>query len=167
MKRNFRRIMIIGETANSVHGSELREYIQRIANNMSINGQIRNIKGDSKVEIICEGEKEKLDNFFKKIKKLEKCKDKLFNIKEVNNEEELFEFKEFKLVREDELSEMVWALQGAGKVFYATEKTRIESLYDGLKTGITYISIHTGNIRSGEKYSKIPLFIIELPYCNL
>jgi len=115
------RIVIDGETASSVQGAELRETVQKIARGMGITGQIRNVKGKPRVEVICG--KEKSDLLFEEINKLKKRGDVLFRIKNIFKTDELFDdFQDFDVVREDDLSEMVWALQGAGKVFVSASK---------------------------------------------
>jgi len=39
-------------TSSSVQGAELRETVQKIAGKIGIKGQIRNVKGKPKVEIL-------------------------------------------------------------------------------------------------------------------
>ena len=46
-------------------------------------------------------------------------------------------FDGFQIEKEDELTEMVWALQGAGRVFEMQERTRINRLDRALHYGLT------------------------------
>ena len=49
-------------------------------------------------------------------------------------------FDGFQIEKEDELTEMVWALQGAGRVFEMQERTRINRLDRALRYGLTIMS---------------------------
>jgi len=158
------RVVIEGKTASAVQGTGLRDAIQEIADNLGAKGQIRNIKGESKVEVICE--KVHCVRLKEEILRLDSTQENVFKIKKVDIKEDLFdEFTGFDVVREDDLSEMVWGLQAAGKVFAITEEkrefTRNRSLFKGLELCINSISIHLDQIQSNEKRSPMHLFAVE------
>jgi len=163
MAQDISRIIVYGETTSSVHGAELREKIQEIALKWKIDGQIRNVKGWPQVEIICcRDDKEKFRNFFNELLGLKAQKDALYNVTDVLERDSLFDdFNGFNVVRSDDLSEMVWGLQAAGKVFSFSEKTRNMSLFKSLELCINSVSVQLDQMEAAGKYSSFHLFAIE------
>lgn len=131
-----------GETPADVQGVNLREEIQRIAVKKpfkdNILGFVRNDKQNGLVEIICKSKKGTalVDEFYAEILKLNQ-ENGLIKISEKNSgvitmsystavkrdllNKEL-KFNDFRIERNDELTEIVWALQAAGKIFQSGAK---------------------------------------------
>ena len=126
-----------------VHGVHLREVVHKSIVNCQtkltskINGHVRNIKNKPIVEVKLVS----IDDVFPKAAHsvLEKAFQKEFKIDDVNSKYYGVElespvktsdfsddFGPFTIFREDELSEMVWALQGAGREFRAAIEVILE-----------------------------------------
>ena len=140
------RILISG---TDVQGVTLRENIYNVANdkNLAIKGFVRNLKHDNKVEIFCLADDDKLKKFVEEINKLNKKPvemDSLTSTK-LGNEQlarDMFSekaFESFEIERADDLRAMVWALQGAGKIFSWMAKRGLESKLCGLRDELLYI----------------------------
>ena len=164
-KNEYRKITIEGETTNDVQGTNLRDRIEKIGNELNAGGFVRNIKGEAIVEIICEADKAK--QFHEKLKELKKRKSELFRIKEIKEPSgKLFDkFDRFRIIREDDLTEMVWGLLGAGRSFQFAEKMRESQrksrLLTGLKQELTSISNQLDCIKGGDLYYELRTFCIE------
>ncbi|RLF94866.1 hypothetical protein DRN50_04710 [Thermococci archaeon] len=170
------RIVLKGDTPDDVQGINLRNEIARIAKNLrkegkNIRGQIRNIKGEAKVEILCQGSdvREFIERLKKFIDKEFKGKIKLNEYKE----KRIVDLKDdFVIIREDDLTEMVWALRGAGKVFERLiklidekererESKRKKSLLLSLENELSSIYDRADRIERREAHMKFRLFCIE------
>jgi len=141
-----------GKNSEDLHGVELRERIRKIAYNLKINGVVKNLKASGTVKVTCSvSNSEEANNFFSEILSI---KQSLIRIDEIKSKktkvvyeppENVSPFKDFNIERADELSEMVWALLGAGRVFSSTEKVREKNrrknLGRSLKYGVSDISI--------------------------
>ena len=156
------RIIIQGKTATDVQGIGLRDKIQRIAKDMVIKGMVRNVKGEPKVEIICEAER--ANELYERIEKL---KNEIRGNFIVNKPSaQLFdEFDDFYIKREDDLTEMVWGLQGAGKAFKEAEKMREENrkrmLIKSLTQELNSILVHIDKLRHKEPVSSLRVICLE------
>jgi len=128
VETNCSRIILEGRTSFGIQGINLREKIEETIKQpkngkpLDVKGRVRNLK-DGKVEIICMGSEVEL--LYETLVKW--CQDHLFGIKKVTKEEvhdpEAIRFTDFTVERSDDLSEMVWALRGAGYRFVqSTEK---------------------------------------------
>ena len=143
MADNIWRMVFAGRTDMDVQGVYFRQIIKEIADGdeLMLKGQVRNLK-DGSVEVICECERRKAKNFYDSI--IRKAKAKGIRIKEekcITPTEDIFEFKkEFKIIREDDLREMVWALQGAGRVFKEQEEVKRAEMINGLRYELHSIS---------------------------
>ncbi|MFH0890067.1 MAG: hypothetical protein V1836_02895 [Candidatus Aenigmatarchaeota archaeon] len=170
----YKKIIVVGESESDVQGTDLREDIKKVATSLGINARIENVKDKSEVKVICESDK--ADSLYKGIKILvDKANedDKLYFIKDVKlPDDRIFDNTDLDLVREDDLSEMVWALRGAGRAFKKLadetkkleerkQKVKTESMFTGLRYEINSISEHVGFLRSKERNSDFQLFTIE------
>jgi len=116
------RIILEGHTSFSIQGVNLREHIEGIVkgkdetSRLNLVGRVRNLK-DGRVEILCKGpDAQKLED------KLRILNDRnVFLIKDIKrhryDEPEAKFFDNFTIEHSDDLSEMVWALRGAGQRF--------------------------------------------------
>ncbi len=118
-----------------IHGGFYRVEIMRFAENRSprVRGSVRNIRYEPEIEVkliatdVTEATKfrDELDTYLNKDRK----DDNKLAFKEVlsfQGEED--NFKEFKVIREDELTEMVWALQGAGQIFRRSTQDIVKAI---------------------------------------
>jgi acylphosphatase len=136
------KIILEGQTAFDVQGVNLRESIERIAIDMKIEGYVRNKKGTKLVEIVCRGETER---------DAERLRDainhRLFVInplvkhdcikiqgpqKHDDPAEREDEISGFEIKREDDLAEMVWALQNAGRALLIQSELRQKQQFRAL-----------------------------------
>lgn len=138
------RFIISGD---NVQGIQLRETIAKEANHSGLRGQTRNLlTGDVETIFLCEKNEdsikkcisESLDKVIKsglldgdeadsiRINDKKRHESEPEEVTDEKTEERLKKSK-FTLVREAELREMVWALQGAGKVFLSAS-LKIETL---------------------------------------
>lgn len=158
-----KRIVIEGKTENDIHGTNLRETIEELGNSLGLRGFARNVKGKNIVEVFFEDdEKNKAETFYDELCKLKARKDKVFQISNIKKpSEQLFDLDNFRIEREDDLTEMVWALQGAGRSFIFSEKMREEqrkkSLLISLRHELYSISSHIGDIKTDIKLSDVCL----------
>lgn len=112
--------------------------------------------------MICEADK--ADLLYRKILEIRNDMRGDFEVKPPSDR--LFdEFKDFDIIREDDLTEMVWGLQGAGKAFIEVEKEREEKrkqrLLKGISQELISISERLMDIRSGHVYSGFRTLCIE------
>ncbi|MFH1364510.1 MAG: acylphosphatase [Candidatus Aenigmatarchaeota archaeon] len=138
------KIRIEGHTEMDVQGVNLRETIASIADRMKMCGSVRNKKHTKNVEVVCKCDKQTAENFKNAIIHADK-KNPLLDMKriivhepETHSDLALDENKidEFIIEREDDLTEMVWALQNAGKALLLQEKLRTKSILRGLSAEI-------------------------------
>jgi acylphosphatase len=137
------KIILRGETAFDVQGVNLRETIDRIAKKAGTAGFAKNEKGRNVVEVICrfatleEAEKFRQElyrhipriNPLAEIERIKIEEPKPFNDPAIT-EESLTEF----LIRRDEdLTEMVWALQNAGYALLKQDELRNRARIRALK----------------------------------
>lgn len=128
----FWSFKIFGHDETDLHGGFYRVRIMHFANDYLekhkslIRGSVKNIKYKAEIEVRVVAETEKIAGEFKN--NLDKelngnRKEKLtFGNLYAGEEETEEEITDFKVIREDELTEMVWALQGAGGVFQDASK---------------------------------------------
>lgn len=136
----LRRIRITGK---DIVGINLREKIKEIADGRT--GFVRNRRDKSppQVEIICKaGDAEQIKKGIEDLKNKQKY---FIKIDSVDLLEDFFDDGDFspgqfKVIREDDLQEMVWALRGAGKVFSDLEKGKTIGLVEGLKAELDRMS---------------------------
>lgn len=136
------RFLFKGEDAADIQGVQFREEIKKKACKLEIKGQVRNLKerpNGFQVEVICETESEEgATKFFEEIKRIQNPLIKLDKASAEMSTKLFNEFKDFNIVREDDLSEMVWALQGAGRVFANQEEERRTVRENQLLESLTY-----------------------------
>lgn len=161
---NIRKIVIEGP---QIQGVTLREKIKKIADDIKIRGFVRNLKDKKTVEIICIKD-DNYNNFFDVLNKIKN--DDKFEINKITEHDHLLDenhFKDFEIKREDDLQEMVWALQGAGKMFELTEKRRVKGQVKALIYGLSEI---TDWLNSGKIVPLEPIalnnFLINCPIDN-
>jgi acylphosphatase len=123
-----KRIVIEGLTSNYIQGVNLRERVENFvrgtinADNVMVKGKISNLQ-NGRVEIIFCGSDSDLDRIklqleeLTKTKKDEKETKRIKNINTYEYEVDDKLFSDFTIERSDDLSEMVWALRGAGNRF--------------------------------------------------
>lgn len=119
------RFLIKGKDETEVHGIMLRRKIKQMADKEKLCGSVKNIKHKPEIEIKIASNKEDSEKFRESTEKALNEKVKAKDEEEKYNFTQLFciegekaeDYKEFAVIREDELTEMVWALQGAGDVF--------------------------------------------------
>lgn len=127
------RIIIKGP---NIQGVNLREKVKELADDNKISrGFIRNVREKGTVEIIIRKMEAEKDAFIKGLESLKVERDSM-KIDSIEVKDTFFDEDdlgdEFTVRREDDLHEMFWALQGAGKVFEVMEKKRIKGQIRGL-----------------------------------
>lgn len=180
-----RKVEFIGTTTSDVQGIGLREEIQKLAltNTPQIKGFVQNVKGAPivKVQIIDE-DRNHTNSFVKMLEEKVNEHSKKFDHdappvkKDIADETvdiDAEEYASFKVVREDDLTEMVWALQGAGKTFGAQTKLLLkwfeerdrkknENLKVSLQAELSSISDQANQMVSNKmKNAGLPVFSIE------
>lgn len=131
-----------GANAHDIHGVQLRENIRKLAVDAGVPGDVRNVKKDHTVLVRCKAPEEQAERLLQTILKIPDALIKLhptdsFKRKMTSEGGEPPKIPdEFEIIREDELSEMVWALQGAGKIFAGGEKSRERKLTQALKLAL-------------------------------
>lgn len=143
------KLEFVAAEGRDIQGITLRESIRVLANKHKVKGMVHNVKESGSVEVVCElkGD-EKPDSFFKEIVEMDEplfkgcinSTDSKMTRLAYTPAENAPVFDGFKIRREDELTEMVWALQGAGRVFEMQGKARRAALNRALRYGITQIS---------------------------
>jgi acylphosphatase len=122
LQSNCKRILIEGGTSYNVQGINLRETIEMLvkkgSKELRIKGITRNLK-DGNVEAICVGSDEHSEFLLKQVEKWMKDKQVMFKTCNMRNhyDPEAKNYRDFTVERSDDLSEMVWALRGAGNRF--------------------------------------------------
>ena len=125
------KILVGDKDSTTLHGVTLREDIKKLALKQKILGQIRNIKNTGQVEIVCVSDSKPI-GFFQDISNeirnndliLEPISIDMQDIKISDLENHIKESKTFKIIREDELTEMMWALRYAGAAVLSQELIR-------------------------------------------
>lgn len=136
-KNRYWRILIKANSDFDIQGVNLRD---AICNEIKFAGQVSNRK-DGRVEVIVYCDKQKADAIAKQITKIgekrqisgyavEDPSDTVFDFNRVESKMEI--------VRSDDLREMVWGLQGAGKVF----QKQVEQKKQNCLTSIAHIFGH-------------------------
>ena len=175
-KNRVLRILIKGITPDKVHGVNLREEILIKALSKGVGGYVANIKGTATVEIIADGKNTK--EFLNEIKRVYGSDGKGHGVIHCWEERHV-EFDKFEIKREDELTEMVWALRGAGNVFQKLidtikkqeeerEEKRAQSLEISIESELNTISETLNSIDLGNTHPRfrtccIEHFIVEPP----
>jgi acylphosphatase len=150
-----------------LHGIQLREAVKKLADEKKLVGTVQNEKSNGSVIVRFYAEnEEQAKTFFEKILeiqnpliegKIDKLKSEKRKVVFSPEEKNLFP-QEFKIKREDELSEMVWALQGAGKVFAIAEEQREkrheQKLKQALEHGMAHISSQASELKSNQKSAR-------------
>ena len=117
---------ITGKDESELHGRQYRVLIKKLADKAQILGSVRNIKYKPQIEVRldiadktqAEAIKKQLEDGLKSID----TEAKPLEFGELCQLDDDIKYEEFSVIREDELTEMVWALQGAGEVFYKSSK---------------------------------------------
>jgi len=138
------KIIIEGRTAYHVQGVNLRESVVSGAYKEGVKCKVRNKKGSKKVEVIFKCEDEKHAILFKKGVSSEIKKNRMVEPGYEISEPEAYidpaiteeDVNDFEIEREDDLTEMVWALQNAGKALMIQGKLRDEMHTNALKVEI-------------------------------
>lgn len=158
------KIILKGQTAFDVQGVNLRESIERIAIDMKIGGYVRNKKGTKLVEIVCRGETERDAERFRAA-----INHRLFVINHLVKRDYIEiqgpqkyddpaergnEIGGFEIKREDELTEMVWALQNAGRALLIQGELRREQQFRALGAEIYAFQEVLNKIEKGNTYKE-------------
>ncbi len=132
MEKKVFRFSIKTNNETEIFGRNNRIAIQKFAKESKINGTVRNLKGKAEIEIFIVAES--LDEVLilcEKINNETQINGQLTTISEATWCK-VEDFKDFELIREDELTEMVWALQGAGREFSQTTN-KLEKIQQNLE----------------------------------
>lgn len=159
MPQTFWEFEFFGKDSADIHGIGLREAIREIASKAKVKGKVENVKTNGSVKAVCAAKNEEQANkLFDKIIHIEKppIKGSIFGrplskMRMVTYKPPIPKFKDFAIKREDELSEMVWALQGAGKVFELQQKQKTERLNNSLKYAINLIADRATELKTNGK----------------
>lgn len=140
------KFVVRGDTPYDVHGVGIRETVRKIAHSFDpgLEGKVRNIKGQPVVEVICRCDEEKLKGFVRIVDSKLKENPLVGSIETGKYEpyaDHVIRFDGFEVVREDDLTEMVWALQNAGHAVLSQNKIRTMNLLRGVAREL--ISIQT------------------------
>lgn len=157
-----------GKDSSDIQGIGLREEIRETAVKLGINGTVKNEKKNGKVKAVCLVENtEKALDFFNKILgtanpliqgKIDEQKSRktkiIFEPPQIDHN-----FDGFQIEKEDELTEMVWALQGAGRVFEMQERARITRLDRALRYGLTIMSDCANELQTNSMSKRTFVFL--------
>lgn len=166
----FHRIMINGNEEHSIHGKRIRRDIKEIADREEARGSVRNIKNKPQVEIRIMADRDRAVRFCGFLEK-EVCAEPGLRLDGPHTleGEQAGEYIGFRVIREDELTEMVWALQGAGDVFLMSaegqkailgeiknrdmrkEYSRLAALSVEMESNLKKIVELAGSIEKGER----------------
>ncbi len=168
-KRSYYRIKIEGKLGYDIQGVGLREIIRLYASKRSLNGFVKNER-DGSVVIVCKGTEKNIEPFCKDLNErlmldnplvkanLPVKKEKL----NPSTAELLYKFNEgFCIEREDDLKEMVWALQAAGKVFAEQGRKAKERQLSGLNFEINELSKKIEALTPGSQPPKLRTLAME------
>ncbi|MFH1751852.1 MAG: acylphosphatase [archaeon] len=157
------KLEFAGKDSEDIQGVTLRETIRGIACRMNVNGIVRNEKNNGKVVVLCSVEsKEKAKEFFEKIirnddslsnNRIDRNQSIITKIT-FNPKDNCPKFNGFQIEREDELTEMVWALQGSGKLLSMQEERRQKSLNRALQFGLKNISSCVNELQTIQRLEK-------------
>lgn len=122
---------ITGKDETEIHGKLYRVEIKKIASKSKIRGSVRNIKFNPEIEVkLAIEEKDAALGFKKSLEqtlnepKEDEEKFAFSDLRSFEDDDE--KYRDFAVLREDELTEMVWALQGAGGVFLKSSQEILE-----------------------------------------
>ena len=117
---------ITGKDETEVHGKAYRVKISKAADKKKISGSVRNIKSIREIEVRVASEEGEASEFKAALEqamnKDREEEEKLIFGECVHLKEDDGKYQGFSVIREDELTEMVWALQGAGGVFLSSSE---------------------------------------------
>lgn len=160
------RVRKIKITGIQIQGVTLRENIKEFANEKGFGGFVRNNKQLETVEVICKKKNEKA--FLKEIEDIKKKDSDIIKIDKAIPRNYIIDENgfpnEFIVKREDDLHEMVWALQGAGRVFAVVEKRRIKGFLRGLSYELNTISDWLGNPEYVFEPTSLNNFLTHCPF---
>lgn len=133
------KVIIEGQTEMDSHGVGLREMISKLASEQvpKVEGKVRNVKGSKIVEIVCRATEDSARGFVERVRKeladsplidLGKLDFKLSSPMEDQRIEDSIRPGELEVIREDDLTEMVWALQTAGRAVLSQETVRARNI---------------------------------------
>jgi|SRR3989344_2422380 len=151
-----------GRNLEDLHGLNLRDEIRKIAAKSEIKGIVKNNKEKGTVKVMVEIDDEMAEKFFNKILDIDNPlidgkidMDKSTKTKvSYDSEKNAPEYKDFHIKREDELTEMVWALQAAGKVFENEGRIKAKSLNRALKYGIDDVSAGANEMQNSQGHER-------------
>lgn len=123
--------VIRGEDETEIHGKRYRSRIREFASKTpEIRGSVKNVKGAPEIEVrLVADDKGKASEFRVQLEQfLNSEREKKLVFGDLRSfEDDAGKYQTFEVIREDELTEMVWALQGAGDVFLSSSE-RIKEL---------------------------------------
>lgn len=112
-----------------VQGVGYRDFVDRIATELGLTGQVENLKGKS-VGIICEGSKEVIEKFLKAIN-IDKYPVKVSNIK-VEYDEATGEFSDFSIIWEEDLTKAVFERMGLAAGYLQDVSFKIDNVKEAV-----------------------------------
>jgi acylphosphatase len=156
-------MVFYGRTDMDIQGAYFRQLVKEVAvgKDFGVNGHVRNLKNGS-VEVLCDCESDKADALFQSI--IFAAKEKRIKVDESKWQkptQELYHFDGFEIIREDDLKEMVWALQGAGKIFKEQEDVNKEEALMGLEYELRSISDSAQRMHKDKKIRKFRTISLE------
>ena len=117
---------INGKDESELHGKQYRVLLKKLADKKGVKGSVRNIKYKSQIEVKLDledkAQAEEIRKFMKEELETYDQDTQVLEFGELCQIEDDMKYDDFSVIREDELTEMVWALQGAGDVFYKSSK---------------------------------------------
>gem|GEM_PF-6310221 len=148
----FSRFFIVGNEEHAVHGGRHRREIKKIADKLKVYGSVRNIKNKPQIEIRY-SEKKNAQDFLGEV--LDYATELKLQISTPSSfdEDDEEDYKPFKVIREDELTEMVWALQGAGDVFTQQLQQKKSNCFRSVQSIMGYV----GEDKAGQYETREPL----------
>ena len=160
------KILVQGDSAMDVHGVGLRETVHSIARSMypqSPKGFVRNIKASRVVEIVLQVDENQANAFKGSLLEKLSAENPLVDtdririlgtgvVEDPYARMEAGEggFRDFEVKREDELTEMVWALQNAGQALFLQTKIRAKALVTALASEMEYVLLLVKEIRDNQ-----------------
>ncbi len=161
------KIIIGDKDSTNLHGVTLREDIKKVAllSAPPIYGQVRNIKETGQVEVICKSAEKPL-KFRDAIDEEIKSNHLIIGGATVHDptyvEDETLKIDDtFKVIREDELTEMTWALRNAGAAVLSQDFIRSKKLIRASIAELQQSLLILADIKSGKKHRKLNLIAIQ------